>query len=215
MRPGSPRTRRQSSSASGAATRRRRRRSRPSTACAAFDDLDELIAAVDAVAFSVPPNVQAELALPAAEAGRALLLEKPLALSVEAAERLVDAVRRADGRLLHLPARSGARRLVPRGGRRPRAGTAAACSISTSIFERGNPFGRVALAARAGRALGRRAARALGAAARAGRGRAGRGRARAARRGAPGARARLRRRQQRGAQPDLAGRGQRGRLLGR
>jgi predicted dehydrogenase len=59
----------------------------------AFGDLDELIAAVDAVAFSVPPNVQAELALPAAEAGRALLLEKPLALSVEAAQRLVDAVR--------------------------------------------------------------------------------------------------------------------------
>ncbi len=59
----------------------------------AFDDLGELIAAVDAVAFSVPPNVQAELALPAAEAGRALLLEKPLALSVEAAERLVAAVR--------------------------------------------------------------------------------------------------------------------------
>ena len=58
-----------------------------------FGDLDELIAAVDAVAFSVPPNVQAELALPAAEAGRALLLEKPLALSVEAAERLVNAVR--------------------------------------------------------------------------------------------------------------------------
>jgi predicted dehydrogenase len=58
-----------------------------------FGDLDELIAAVDAVAFSVPPNAQAELALPAAEAGRALLLEKPLALSVEAAERLVDAVR--------------------------------------------------------------------------------------------------------------------------
>jgi predicted dehydrogenase len=58
-----------------------------------FDDLDELIASVDAVAFSVPPNVQAELAPPAAEAGRALLLEKPLALSVEAAERLVAAVR--------------------------------------------------------------------------------------------------------------------------
>src|SRR3954452_21479959 len=57
----------------------------------AFDDSDELIAAVDAVAFSVPPNVQAELALPAAQAGRALLLEKPLALTVEAAERLAAA----------------------------------------------------------------------------------------------------------------------------
>lgn len=59
----------------------------------AFADLDELLGQVDAVAFSVPPDVQAELALPAAEAGKALLLEKPLALSVEAAERLVAAVR--------------------------------------------------------------------------------------------------------------------------
>src|SRR6478736_9471382 len=52
----------------------------------AYADADELFAAVDAVAFSVPPNVQAELALRAAEAGRALLLEKPLALTVEEAE---------------------------------------------------------------------------------------------------------------------------------
>ena len=59
----------------------------------AFADLGELVAEVDAVAFSVPPDVQAELALPAADAGKALLLEKPLALSVEAAERLVAAVR--------------------------------------------------------------------------------------------------------------------------
>src|SRR4051812_19075638 len=35
----------------------------------AFDDLDELIAAVDAGALSVPPNVQAELALTAGAAG--------------------------------------------------------------------------------------------------------------------------------------------------
>jgi predicted dehydrogenase len=48
---------------------------------------------VDALAFSVPPDAQAELAVAAAEAGRALLLEKPLALTVEAAERLVAAVR--------------------------------------------------------------------------------------------------------------------------
>lgn len=59
----------------------------------AYADLDDLIAAVDAVAFSVPPDVQAELAVRAAEAGRALLLEKPLALGVDAAERLVEAVR--------------------------------------------------------------------------------------------------------------------------
>ncbi|MGZ4355141.1 MAG: Gfo/Idh/MocA family protein [Gaiellaceae bacterium] len=58
-----------------------------------FADVDALIDAVDAVAFSVPPDVQADLAVRAAEAGRSLLLEKPLALSVEAAERVVEAVR--------------------------------------------------------------------------------------------------------------------------
>jgi predicted dehydrogenase len=58
----------------------------------AFPDLDGLFDAVDAVAFSVPPDVQAELAPLAAAAGKALLLEKPLALTVEAAERIVEAV---------------------------------------------------------------------------------------------------------------------------
>ncbi len=61
---------------------------------AAFDDLDAMLAAVDAVAFSVPPDVQAELAPRAAEAGRHLLLEKPLALGPAAAQRVVDAVER-------------------------------------------------------------------------------------------------------------------------
>jgi predicted dehydrogenase len=58
----------------------------------AFADVDELFDAVDAVAFSVPPDVQAELAPRAAAAGKALLLEKPLALTVEDAERIVEAV---------------------------------------------------------------------------------------------------------------------------
>jgi predicted dehydrogenase len=58
-----------------------------------FSDVDELIGAVEAVAFAVPPDIQAELAVRAAEARRSLLLEKPLALSVEAAERVVQAVR--------------------------------------------------------------------------------------------------------------------------
>jgi predicted dehydrogenase len=58
-----------------------------------FADVDELIGAVDAVAFSVPPDVQAELAVRAAEVGRPLLLEKPLALTVEAADRVVQAAR--------------------------------------------------------------------------------------------------------------------------
>jgi predicted dehydrogenase len=58
-----------------------------------FADVDELFAVVDGVAFSVPPGVQAELAVRAAEAGRLLLLEKPLALTVDAADRLAEAVR--------------------------------------------------------------------------------------------------------------------------
>jgi predicted dehydrogenase len=54
-----------------------------------FADVDELFAAVDAVAFAVPPDVQAELAPRAA--GKRLLLEKPIALTVAEAEAVVAA----------------------------------------------------------------------------------------------------------------------------
>jgi predicted dehydrogenase len=54
-----------------------------------FADVDALFAAVDAVAFSVPPDVQAELAPRAT--GRRLLLEKPVALTVSEAEAVVAA----------------------------------------------------------------------------------------------------------------------------
>jgi predicted dehydrogenase len=60
-----------------------------------YDDVDEMFAAVDAVAFSVPPQVQSELALRAARAGKHLLLEKPIAVSVDEADRLADAVSEA------------------------------------------------------------------------------------------------------------------------
>ncbi len=55
-------------------------------------DVDDLLAEVDAVAFAVPPHVQAPLAVRAARAGRHLLLEKPVALDSAAAAELVDAV---------------------------------------------------------------------------------------------------------------------------
>ena len=58
-----------------------------------FDDLDALLGRVDAVSFSLPPAVQVPLAIRAAEAGKHLLLEKPIALGVDDADRLVDAVR--------------------------------------------------------------------------------------------------------------------------
>ncbi|SCX47440.1 Predicted dehydrogenase [Klenkia marina] len=54
-------------------------------------DLDALLADVDAVSISVPPSVQPDLAVRAAEAGCHLLLEKPVALSVPDAERVVAA----------------------------------------------------------------------------------------------------------------------------
>jgi predicted dehydrogenase len=55
------------------------------------DDLDALLADVDAVSFALPPDVQAPLAERAAAAGKHLLLEKPIALSTAAADRVVAA----------------------------------------------------------------------------------------------------------------------------
>ena len=57
---------------------------------------EELLDRCDAVAFAVPPDVQAELAPRAAAAGKHLILEKPLAFTLEGAERLADAVDEAD-----------------------------------------------------------------------------------------------------------------------
>jgi len=54
--------------------------------------IDDFLADVDAVAFSVPPNVQAPIATRAARAGKHLLLEKPIALSVADADALAAAV---------------------------------------------------------------------------------------------------------------------------
>jgi len=57
----------------------------------AYEDFDALVADVDAVAFAVPPDVQAGLAVRAAAAGRHLLLEKPLATSDASAQAVADA----------------------------------------------------------------------------------------------------------------------------
>lgn len=62
---------------------------------AAHDDLEALLADVDAVAFAVPPDVQAELATRAARAGKHLLLDKPIAMTVAAAHTLRDAAAEA------------------------------------------------------------------------------------------------------------------------
>ncbi|GGN88910.1 hypothetical protein GCM10011579_083090 [Streptomyces albiflavescens] len=61
-------------------------------AAAVAATFEELLDDCEAVAFAVPPAVQAELAARAAKAGKALLLEKPIALDLLSAQRLVDAV---------------------------------------------------------------------------------------------------------------------------
>lgn len=60
----------------------------------AYDDFDALLAVVDLLTFAVPPQVQADLALRAAEAGKHLLLEKPLTTDLAAADRLVETAER-------------------------------------------------------------------------------------------------------------------------
>ncbi|PWK90990.1 putative dehydrogenase [Lentzea atacamensis] len=57
-----------------------------------FADFAEMLSTVDAVAFCVPPAVQGPMAIEAANAGKHVILEKPIAESVEVAERLAAAV---------------------------------------------------------------------------------------------------------------------------
>ncbi|GAA4537011.1 Gfo/Idh/MocA family protein [Pseudonocardia xishanensis] len=58
----------------------------------AFPTFAALLAEVDAVALAVPPSVQGVLAVEAAEAGRHLILDKPLADALPAGERVAAAV---------------------------------------------------------------------------------------------------------------------------
>ncbi|MBY8873434.1 Gfo/Idh/MocA family oxidoreductase [Micromonospora sp. PLK6-60] len=60
-----------------------------------FPDVDALIDACDAVAVALPPDVQADIAFRAATAGRHLLLDKPLALSLADADRVVAAAQQS------------------------------------------------------------------------------------------------------------------------
>jgi predicted dehydrogenase len=57
-----------------------------------FTDFDAMLESVDALAFAVPPDVQAPLAVRAARAGKHLLLEKPVALDAATADEVASAV---------------------------------------------------------------------------------------------------------------------------
>lgn len=61
---------------------------------AAFTDFDAFLDAVDAVTFALPPDVQAPLALRALEAGKHVLLEKPISLDAAQADAMVAAAER-------------------------------------------------------------------------------------------------------------------------
>lgn len=109
----------------------------------AFTDADALIDAVDAVAVALPPDVQAPLAVRAARAGRHLLLDKPLALTVDAADAVVEAVDAAGVASVvfftnrFVPAiEKFLRDNVAIGG-----WYAARATLHASIFQPGNPYG--------------------------------------------------------------------------
>jgi UDP-N-acetyl-2-amino-2-deoxyglucuronate dehydrogenase len=65
--------------------------------CAAEDDIDALLARadIDVVAVCVPSGLHAEVGARAAAAGKHLVIEKPIDVTLEAADRLIGAARRA------------------------------------------------------------------------------------------------------------------------
>ena len=173
---------------------------------AAEPDLDTVLDMVDAVAIAVPPDVQVDLACRAAERGCHLLLEKPLALSVEGADRVVEAADRAGVQSVVFFVRRFAEPsatwfdevVVPvRVARRER-------DLDRLDLRRRQPVRRVTVAEAARRALGSRATRAGRAAARARPRRGRRSRAWTRRRGSPGVQARRRRGELRDAGADCA-----------
>jgi predicted dehydrogenase len=58
----------------------------------AFHSIEDMLIHVDALSFAVPPNVQADVAMIGAQAGKALLLEKPIALDLGHAKELASVI---------------------------------------------------------------------------------------------------------------------------
>lgn len=109
----------------------------------AHADPSSLFADVDAVAFSVPPDVQAALAVEAAEHGCHLLLEKPIGLTVDQADAVLDAARdRGLASIVFFTSRFDAAVGSWLEHTRATGGwTGAHAAWLGSIFHPGNPFG--------------------------------------------------------------------------
>jgi predicted dehydrogenase len=108
-----------------------------------YPDVDALLAAVDAVAVAVPPDVQADLAVRAARAGRHLLLDKPLALTAAAADEVVAAVDAAGVASLVFFTHRFRPEIETFLADAARTGDWYACRgvMHASIFHPGNPYG--------------------------------------------------------------------------
>jgi len=109
----------------------------------AYPSTAALIADTDALTFAVPPDVQTHIALAAAKAGRHLLLEKPIAISVDDARRLEAAVEQAGlasivffTRRFVPETQAWLERLAALGG-----WECGRAEYASSIFVEGNPFG--------------------------------------------------------------------------
>jgi len=109
-----------------------------------YESADDMFADVDAVAFAVPPDVQADLAVRAATVGCHLLLDKPLAFTTEAADRIVEAVDRAGVRsLVFFTSRFTANLSDWLTDVQQEPGwNSGHVRMHTSIFEPGNPYGQ-------------------------------------------------------------------------
>ncbi|GAB3728121.1 Gfo/Idh/MocA family protein [Nocardiopsis nanhaiensis] len=108
-----------------------------------YEDADALIADVDAVAVALPPDVQGDLALRAAKAGRHLLLDKPVALSTEVADAVVaEAEARGLASVVFFTNRfsDGVNEFL-RAAATEGGWHGVRATLFASIFQPGNPFG--------------------------------------------------------------------------
>ena len=109
----------------------------------AYTDVDQMFDEVEAVAFAVPPDVQAGLAVRAAARGCHLLMDKPVAFTTAAADEVVEAADRAGVRsLVFFTNRYCTDQAQWLAEVRQRTDwNAGHVRIYASIFEPGNPFG--------------------------------------------------------------------------